>query len=122
MNVLIVEDDVDVADTVAEVARLVGYSVRIANSVREGLAALDFRTPDILICDFELGDGTGEEVLRHAAAAHPSALRVLMTSAPKSISQRLFASGLAARLLGKPFEVDALLTLLRDYSRDKLCA
>ena len=122
MRILIVENDVDVAYVVGEIATVLGHSVTIANSERAGRAALRVQSPEIVICDFDLGDGTGEEILRLAAAFHPAACRVLMTAASGSVSGRLLSSGLAHRLLRKPFALDELRALLSDLSRERLCA
>jgi DNA-binding response OmpR family regulator len=122
MRILIVDDDVDVAYAVGELATVLGHSVTIANSEREGRAALRVQSPEIVICDFNLGDGTGEEILRLAAAFHPDACRVLMTAASGLVSERLLSSGIAQRLMRKPFGLDELRALLGDFSRERLCA
>lgn len=116
------DDDVDVAYAVGELATVLGHSVTIANSEREGRAALRVQSPEIVICDFNLGDGTGEEILRLAAAFHPDACRVLMTAASGLVSERLLSSGIAQRLMRKPFGLDELRALLGDFSRERLCA
>ncbi|MDB4964702.1 MAG: sensor hybrid histidine kinase [Myxococcales bacterium] len=116
------DDDVDVADTLGELATLLGHSVTIANSEREGRTVLRVQSPEMVICDLNLGDGTGEEILRLAAVFHPDACRVLMTAASGSISSRLLSSGIAQRLLRKPFGLDELRSLLGGFSRERLCA
>lgn len=116
------ENDIDVAYAVGELTTVLGHSVTIANSQRAGRAALRVQSPEIVICDFDLGDGTGEEILRLAAAFHPDACRVLMTAASDTVSGRLLSSGLAQRLLRKPFALDELRALLGDFSHKRLCA
>jgi CheY-like chemotaxis protein len=64
LRVLLVEDYADLADVTAELLRAEGLEVRIAMSGREALEiAPDFR-PQLLLCDLNLPDMTGLDVVR----------------------------------------------------------
>jgi signal transduction histidine kinase len=64
--VLLVEDDLDIQETIGEFFEEKGFRVQTANSKREALHQLHARTYSAIILDMELGDGTGVEVA-HAA-------------------------------------------------------
>jgi CheY-like chemotaxis protein len=53
-DVLVVDDDVDLARTIADVFGLLGHSVRTAANGGEGLAAVAERKPDLIFLDIEM--------------------------------------------------------------------
>jgi CheY-like chemotaxis protein len=62
--VLIIEDNVDAAETLAEVLALYGHEARIARDGASGVAlALELK-PDVVLCDLGLPDIDGYEVAR----------------------------------------------------------
>jgi CheY-like chemotaxis protein len=60
-EILVVDDDHDIADTLADVIGMQGYDVRVAYSGLEGLKALDSHLPDLVVLDVEMPslDGPG---------------------------------------------------------------
>jgi PAS domain S-box-containing protein len=63
-RVLVIEDNVDIADSLRDLLDLKGHDVQVAYEGRAGLArAREFR-PDVVICDLGLPDMTGYEVAR----------------------------------------------------------
>jgi len=70
--VLVVEDNKDLLDNLAEIFRGQGYDVSTAASARAGLERLREVRPDVLLLDLNLVDGRGLDVL---AAVGPRRLR-----------------------------------------------
>ncbi|WP_318653880.1 response regulator [Anaeromyxobacter oryzae] len=68
MNVLVVEDNVDAAQTIAEVLELEGHRVHVATDGRSGLARARELRPDVILCDLGLPDLDGCEVARRLRA------------------------------------------------------
>jgi DNA-binding response OmpR family regulator len=62
LKILIVEDNVDGAESLAMVLRLVGHNVRIAFSAHDGLAAADEFQPEVVLLDIGLPVVNGFEV------------------------------------------------------------
>ena len=60
-EILVVDDDHDTADTLADVIGMEGHEVRVAYNGLEGLRALDARLPDLVVIDVEMPqlDGPG---------------------------------------------------------------
>jgi DNA-binding NtrC family response regulator len=60
-DILVVDDDPDIADTLADVIRMQGHDVRVAHNGLEGLRALDVHLPDLVVLDVEMPklDGPG---------------------------------------------------------------
>src|SRR5262245_24033955 len=61
-DVLVVDDDNDVAEALSEVVQAEGHDVRIAHNGREGLEALSARCPDLILLDVEMPELTGPEM------------------------------------------------------------
>ena len=65
---LVVEDATDVREFFAEVLQDAGYRVECAESVREALGVLrKGRSVDVIFADYNLGDGTGAELIHQAS-------------------------------------------------------
>jgi CheY-like chemotaxis protein/signal transduction histidine kinase len=68
LRVMVVDDDIDVADSTAELLRFKGYEVEIAYSGVEALkSALDFK-PNIIMLDLGMPEMNGFEVARRIKA------------------------------------------------------
>ncbi|HDZ16243.1 MAG TPA: response regulator [Methylophaga aminisulfidivorans] len=117
MQVLLIEDDVSLAQGLQTSLKREGFSV---NHLREGKSALSSvatSEPDIVILDLGLPDMDGNEVLRQIRKNH-SELPVLILTARNTIEDKV--TGLdngADDYLAKPFEIDELLARLRVLER-----
>ncbi|MGC3997979.1 MAG: ATP-binding protein [Anaeromyxobacter sp.] len=64
LSVLVIEDNVDAAESLAEILELAGHRVQLAHDGRSGLdRALELR-PQVVLCDLGLPDIDGYEVAR----------------------------------------------------------
>jgi len=70
VRILVVEDNRDAAQMLAQFLRLSGYAVTVAYSSREGLEAARKTLPDVVLCDIGLPDGDGY-VLAQALRENP---------------------------------------------------
>jgi DNA-binding NtrC family response regulator len=67
-TVLVVEDAPDVLDFLATVLQDAGYRVELAETVHEALRVLRAGRPvHCLVADYNLGDGTGAELIHQAS-------------------------------------------------------
>jgi PAS domain S-box-containing protein len=64
LDVLIIEDNVDAAESLADVLRGEGHRVYVAIDGRSGVALARERKPDVVLCDIGLPDVDGYEVAR----------------------------------------------------------
>jgi CheY-like chemotaxis protein len=117
VQVLVVEDDPDVARMIAEALRLEQYEVRIATDGDQALAVCEAWAPDAIVLDHNLPVMTGEQFLQEIRWRPTlSRVPVLLISALNEIA------GIARRLhlqyfLPKPFGEDALLDALARMTR-----
>jgi CheY-like chemotaxis protein len=117
--VLIVEDDADSREGLAEVMRSAGVRVLAVGLGREGLRFAQELMPDLVLLDHRLPDVTGEEICR-ALRAHPATARtpiVIVSASPESISDAGPDEGPDV-VLAKPCGFDAILATARLLLRD----
>ncbi len=86
IHVLYIEDDEE--QRVALAANLAerGFSVRSSPSGEAGLAEIRSERPDIVLCDLNMPDMNGLEVLSGVQAIDPDLPFVLLTPTPPSLS------------------------------------
>lgn len=76
-RVLVVDDNVDTAETLAAVLRAAGLQVRTAHDGRAALAAFGDFEPAAVVLDLDLPDVSGVEVAREIRRRAPSQTRLL---------------------------------------------
>lgn len=113
-HVLIVDDDRDIRESVAEVLRDAGYSVGEAANGTEALAYLRSGAgASVILLDILMPEMDGAqfrlEQLRDSSIAH---IPIVVLTAHEKTHRALFAMS-AAAVLRKPIGLDDLLTALR---------
>jgi two-component system response regulator HydG len=78
-EVLIIDNDVSHAETVAESLRRVGFHCRVASSGTEGARLIEESPFDVIITDLVMNDIDGLGILSRAKAEQPDAEVILMT-------------------------------------------
>lgn len=64
MRILVVDDEVLVASTLAEAVRSQGHDVMVAHDAEEALVMLTHSRPDAMLLDIALGELSGVDLLR----------------------------------------------------------
>ncbi|HEX4034868.1 MAG TPA: response regulator transcription factor [Solirubrobacteraceae bacterium] len=117
MRVLVVDDLVELAETVASVLRREGIAVDVAHSGAEALARTAVIDYDVVVLDRDLPEVHGDEVCRTLMASG-SRTRVLMLTASGTIADRVEGLGLGADdYLPKPFAFAELIARIRSLGR-----
>jgi CheY-like chemotaxis protein len=109
-RVLVIDDDREVRDFVAECLRTAGCSVTAVASGAEGLACLDRHPFDAVVTDFAMPGMTGLEVAAAARTKHPDLPIAVITG--YADARMLDTSGLP--VLYKPFSPDELTDCVSD--------
>ena len=117
--ILIVEDDVDLAETCSMALESSGYEVQVAHSAEEALTKIQDRKPDMLVSDCAMAGQSGLELSQQLRTQYSSGTLpiLLMSGSPR----RQVAPGDSYEaFLSKPFLVESLLLevkkLLNEYS------
>jgi len=117
MRVLLVEDHLGLARTVASGLRREGLAVDVVHNGRDALAHAAVTDYDIVVLDRDLPEVHGDEVCR-ALTARRSASRVLMLTAADTVKDRIEGLDLGADdYLPKPFAFGELVARIRALSR-----
>jgi two-component system NtrC family response regulator len=118
-RVLIVEDDADQRRLVAGVLRAEGFVVAEAPGLPAALAELRRAPIDLVLSDWQLGDGDGMELLGWVRGEHPGT-GFVMATAYGSIAHAVEAVRAGADdYLPKPFERGALLLAVQRTLRSR---
>ena len=108
MRVLVVEDEMPLADAVARGLRRHGMSVDVAYDGDDGYSKACSSGYDVLVLDRDLPGRSGDEICRSVTAAG-SATRVLMLTASGSDDDRALGLSLgASEYMTKPFHFTEL--------------
>jgi PAS domain S-box-containing protein len=111
-TILVIEDNVDGAQSLADVLELHGHRVRVARDGRSGIALARELQPDVILCDIGLPDVDGYDVartLRREGRIGATRLVALSGYVQPEDRQRARDAGFDAHL-AKPVEFDELMT------------
>ena len=114
-DLLIVDDEIDNRELIAEVLSDEGYEPRTAGDSTQALAALTARRPQLVLLDIWLqgSEMDGMELLDHIKAQYPD-LPVVMISGHGNIETAVSAIKRGAYdFIEKPFETDRLLLVIQ---------
>jgi CheY-like chemotaxis protein len=107
-RILVVDDNVDAASSVADLLRLDGHEVSVVYSARPALEAVATLHPDVVLLDIGLPDMNGFEVARRIRAAGGANRIIALTGYGQAADlQRGRDSGFDAHLI-KPVDVQVL--------------
>ena len=110
-TILIVEDDNQVRRLYAKVLGGEGYQLTLAECVADGCSLLARGSYDLVITDFQLGDGTGAAVMEAARGIKT----ILITgSVQRDELEALARRYDLAAYFEKPFLLQALLSKIRE--------
>jgi DNA-binding NtrC family response regulator len=112
-DILVVDDDEDLAAIVADVLALRGHRVRLACGGHDGLRLLHERLPDLVILDVEMPDLTGPQ-MAYRMFIHDAGLEdvpIVLVSGAVGLPAVAARAGIPYAL-AKPFDLDQLLTLV----------
>jgi CheY-like chemotaxis protein len=120
--VLIVDDNRDAAESLADLLELHGHATRVAGDGRSAIDAARELEPDVLVCDVGLPDMSGYDVIREirAGATGARTLAIALTGYTRPEDRRrALAAGFDAHL-PKPLPMDELTALLATSQEERL--
>ena len=119
LYVLAVDDDPDARELVTAVLIQAGAEVTSASSVREAIASIESRLPDVVITDIAMPHATGFDLVRQLRATPQwCEIPVIALTAYARAEDRAQALSLGFTAhLGKPFAPRALVALVAEVGR-----
>jgi two-component system OmpR family response regulator len=117
LRVLVVDDEVNIAELISMALRYEGFDVSVAHTGAKAVAGARTFGPDAVVLDMMLPDFDGLEVLRRMRASDPDVPVVFLT-ARDAVEDRI--AGLTAGgddYVTKPFSLEELVARLRGLLR-----
>lgn len=119
MRILVVEDELDLQEAIAEGLRIDGYAVDTCGDGNKAYELLYVENYDLVILDLNLPGMNGLDVLEKIRDEKPE-LKVLILSARSSVSDKVKGLDLGANdYLAKPFDFEELEARIRSLLRRK---
>ncbi len=111
-RLLVVDDDRNFRETLAELLESNGYEVRAAANGREAISLLQLEDSDLTLCDWKMPESGGEQFLKTLAADDiPTAMPVLIMTAHGTGPNALQAMQLGAYdFITKPLDMEKVLS------------
>jgi DNA-binding response OmpR family regulator len=113
VDVLVVDDNRDLAETLSQLLRLEGHDVR---TVYDGAAAMREAAkvpPKVVVLDVGLPNVDGITVARHLRRTYDGVVLIMCTGYSDRATQRRVSEAGVDRVFIKPVEVSALLAAVR---------
>ena len=112
-TILVVDDQRDVADSIALALRVHGYEVQVAYDAKQALACAAEKRPDAVVVDLGMPVINGYEIARRLRALHGPVLYLVAHTAwsDEETKRRALAAGFDAHLI-KPAAVPELISAI----------
>ncbi len=116
-SLLIVDDERDTSESLKMFLDLKGFTVRLAFSGQEGVAAVRQAVPDLIILDLQMPGGMdGWQTLKQMRQIAPAVRVVIVTgSAPDRGLEQLAVQEGAIGIITKPISVDELVPRINTF-------
>ena len=114
-HILIIDDDVEVTESIRQALIAAGYSVYVALDGNQGLAYTEAKSPDLLILDIMMPRRSGFLVLERLRQNDSVPIPVIMITGNEGARHREYAEMLGVNdYINKPFTMDRLLNSISD--------
>jgi DNA-binding response OmpR family regulator len=112
-EILVVDDQEEIAEMLAEALADEGYRVRVASDGLSALQSIQHRQPDLLILDVMMPRMRGDQLVCRLRSDGATQLPIILMTADRA-PERYAGLG-ASALLRKPFDMGALLATVGNH-------
>jgi DNA-binding response OmpR family regulator len=113
-RILLVDDDVEIVESLRLALESNGYQVLVARDGNQGLALTERENPDLVILDMMMPKRSGFLVLEKIRRTRQTPLRVIMITANEGTRHKAYAEMLGVDdYIRKPFPMDRLIESVR---------
>lgn len=119
--ILIVEDDIDLAETCSMVLESCGYAVETAHNAEEALTRIMQHKPDLLISDCIMPGRTGLELSKQVRTHYTASVLPILLMSGSLRSQVAYGDSYDA-FLSKPFLAESLLKQVKILLKEDCAA
>jgi DNA-binding response OmpR family regulator len=109
-RILLVDDDVEIVESMRAVLESRGYQILVARDGNQGLVMAEKEEPDLVVLDMMMPKRSGFLVLERLRRSRPNPMRVIMITANEGSRHKAYAEMLGVDdYIRKPFAMDRLL-------------
>lgn len=113
-RVLLVDDDVEIVESMRFALENAGFQVLVARDGNEGIAMIEHQSPDVLILDMMMPKRSGFLVLEQLRRSPTNPLRIIMITANEGSRHKAYAEMLGVdEYIRKPFPMEKLVETVR---------
>jgi DNA-binding NtrC family response regulator len=116
LNALVVDDDITSRNALADLVRDEGFAVETATTLAEARASLQVGSPDVVLLDVGLPDGTGLDLLRETDGASAAEFVLITANGSVDAAVEAIRHG-ASDYLTKPPDIPRLRSVLMNVVR-----
>ena len=106
-RVLIIDDNVNLAENIAEMLEIEGFATQVAASAEEGAEMAREEEPDVVVTDYHLPGLNGADFVRAFRVGHLN-VRAIVISADTDDATMQKAAEAGATFIAKPFDLGLL--------------
>jgi CheY-like chemotaxis protein len=117
-KILIIDDDLDILETMGSLLEYEGFEIHSADSVQKGMELIDSISPDLILLDvmFPEKKTRGFEAAAEIKAKHPKIPIFVLTAINREYAFDFSKEDVKAEeFLNKPVKIDRLIKLIRNY-------
>jgi DNA-binding NtrC family response regulator len=120
IKLLLVDDEIDFLQTIAERLALNGFDVITASTGREAIASAENNLFDVAVVDFQMPGMAGTQVLKTLKERHRY-LGIIMLTGHATIDSAVESTKLGAfKYLEKPYNFEKLVEFIKEAYEDRL--
>ena len=109
-RVLLVDDDIEIMESMRTVLESKGYEILVARDGNQGLVMAESENPDLVVLDMMMPKRSGFLVLERLRRSRSVPMRVIMITANEGSRHKAYAEMLGVDdYIRKPFAMDRLL-------------
>ena len=115
-KILIVDDEIDIAELISEVLKSEGYETIIKNNGTSAIEAVSKHKFDLILLDIMMPDISGIDVLK--SIRDQATCPIIFVTAKTQINDKIYGLNIGADdYITKPFELDELLARVKAHIR-----
>ncbi|HLM71779.1 MAG TPA: response regulator [Polyangiaceae bacterium] len=119
-SILVVDDDLELSETLARDLRAQGFEVHTANSVNDAVSALKKRNIDVLLTDLRIhSERDGIELLKQTSQVSSQTRSVMMSAFATAQDYQAATQQGVVKVLWKPFSNEDLLVAIQEAVESK---
>jgi DNA-binding NtrC family response regulator len=119
INVLVVDDDKEIRNTLIAILESENYLVQTAESGKKAIRLCEKTTFDVALIDIELPDIKGTELLHILKEKQPKMVRIIITGHPSIENAAKSVNEKADGYIMKPFDIQELLAIIKKLVDEK---